>query len=327
MLNQTGSPATEVPISGAATAYGFAQPVLSAPLNGVGANRTTQELRGSFGGLMYTTAQSNPYSLSGNAVINTDAATNRVQATLSGNALPSQAAGVSAVTMQYGGLTGTAGSQAFIDDRNFAALESQMNTQQMVVNGSTTQPTGQLYFVSSGAAGAPTSLLPTGTSYCQCQFLQWGYWGGDLTSSNPSAPRIDRGGINTWVAGVQTPHQRPELADQPIGDGELLRPCHRLGVQQWRQLCRGRRLYRDLQFRHAERHDGGQQFRRASFAVSGKAPLTGANYTFSGGRRAPWARLTARSTARMRPRPAAISRSRRQPGPPYMASGIFAGKQ
>ena len=63
--------------------------------------------------------------------------------------------------MQYGGLTGTAGGQAFVDNSNFAALESQTNPQQMVVNGNATQPTGQLYLVSSGAAGAPTGLLPT----------------------------------------------------------------------------------------------------------------------------------------------------------------------
>ena len=98
---------------------------------------------------------------------------------------PSQAAGVSTVTMQYGGLTGTAGSQAFIDDRNFAALESQMNPAANGGNGSPTQPTGQLVFRQLGRRRErPPSLLPTGASYCQCQFLQWGYWGGDLTSSN-----------------------------------------------------------------------------------------------------------------------------------------------
>ena len=61
--------------------------------------------------------------------------------------------------------------------------------------------------MSSGAAPPPNSLLPAGASYCQCQFLQWGYWGGDISSANPSGaatPRIDRGGINFWVAGQPT---------------------------------------------------------------------------------------------------------------------------
>ena len=62
--------------------------------------------------------------------------------------------------------------------------------------------------MSSGAAPPPSSLLPSGASYCQCQYLQWGYWGGDLrtgNSSNDTISRSDRGGINFWTAGQLTP--------------------------------------------------------------------------------------------------------------------------
>lgn len=62
--------------------------------------------------------------------------------------------------------------------------------------------------MSSGAAPPPTSLLAAGQSYCQCQYLQWGYWGGDITTGKPgngATPRIDRGNINFWTAGQVTP--------------------------------------------------------------------------------------------------------------------------
>jgi hypothetical protein len=45
-------------------------------------------------------------------------------------------------------------------------------------------------------------------SYCQCQYLQWGYWGGDLRTGNSTdstISRIDRAGINFWTAGQVTP--------------------------------------------------------------------------------------------------------------------------
>jgi hypothetical protein len=77
----------------------------------------------------------------------------------------------------------------------------------LVVNGDNTQA-GKLYLLSSGAAPPPTSLLPSGASYCQCQYLQWGYWGGDLRTGNSTdstISRIDRGNINFWTAGQITP--------------------------------------------------------------------------------------------------------------------------
>src|SRR5207302_190468 len=94
----------------------------------------------------------------------------------------------------------------FVDDSTFAALESATNSQQITINGTTSQPTGQLYLMSSGVAPPPTSLLPSDVS-CKCDFLQWGYWGGDLTtpSTTGGSSRIDRGHINFWVAGVPTP--------------------------------------------------------------------------------------------------------------------------
>jgi hypothetical protein len=190
--------------------YGFAQPAVATTVpTGVGANRTTQTQTGYFGGLMQTTATSTPYAITGAASIATDNSANTVNATFtSDQSLTSSATGgVTAITMNLGGK-----QSAFVDDNIFGAAEDptapqQINGKQLVVNGDSTQAS-QLYLLSSATAALPTSLLPSGVSFCQCQFLQWGYWGGDLLTGNSSdsnISRIDHGHINFWVAGVPTP--------------------------------------------------------------------------------------------------------------------------
>jgi len=212
VLDQTQSSlASEVPLSGTATNYGFNQPATTTTLPaGVGANRTaacpmcttpnlTAPGSGYFGGVMNTNMPGvQPYTITGSASLSTDAATNRIAATLtSDNTLSSATTGgVSSIQMQFGGSTGNA---AFVDSNIYGAAESQ--TTPTLVNGSPAQ-SSQLYLLSQGAATPPTSLLPSGASYCNCQYLQWGYWGGDITSGTS---RIDRGGINFWVAGQLTP--------------------------------------------------------------------------------------------------------------------------
>jgi hypothetical protein len=46
-----------------------------------------------------------------------------------------------------------------------------------------------------------------GVNFCDCQFLKWGYWTGQLNqvnSTNTAVTRSDRAFINTFVAGVPT---------------------------------------------------------------------------------------------------------------------------
>ena len=198
VLDQTQSSlASEVPLSGAATSYGFTQPATPTSLpSGLSTSRTTQTLTGNFGGLMNTTAQAQPYAITGTASASTDAGASRVTANfVTDPAVVSATGGPSQI--QFGGAAGNSG---FINDSIYAAAESLTTS-----NG---QPqNAHLYLASQGAAPPPTSLLPSGASYCQCQYLQWGYWGGDISSANPSggiSPRIDRGGINFWVVGKPT---------------------------------------------------------------------------------------------------------------------------
>ncbi len=189
--------------------FGFAQPAVATTLpSGVGTNRTTQTLTGFFGGTMTTTATSAPYAITGTASIATDSVANTVNATFtSDTSLTSSATGgVTAVTMNFGGK-----QSAFIDDNIFGAAEDpatpqQINGQQLTKGGDTSQAS-QLYLVSSTTGALPTSLLPSGVSFCQCQYLQWGYWGGSLLTGNASndfLSRVDHGHINFWVAGVPT---------------------------------------------------------------------------------------------------------------------------
>jgi hypothetical protein len=328
VLDQTQVPATESILGATTASYGFAQPVLpTAVPAGVGTNRTTQALAGNFGGLMYTNAQPTPYIVTGGVFVATDAPNNRVQATLTGSA-QSPSAGVTNVAVQYGGLTGPAGAQAFVDNNTFAAAESQVNPQQITINGTTSQPTGQLYIASSGAAGAPTSLLPNGAAYCQCQYLQWGYWGGDLNSIDANGgARVDRGHINTWVAGVATPlNDLNSLMSQNVTGTYT---GHAIGsvFNNGQSYVAAGGFAGTYNFGTQTGTMAVNNFDNRSFAASGRAPLTGANYSF--GVNSPGATGTINGTfyGPMAAETGGSFAVKTTVGPAYLASGIFAGKR
>ena len=63
-----------------------------------------------------------------------------------------------------------------------------------------------IYLVTQTASPPPTSLLPNGLC-SSCQYLQWGYWGGQIdtpTAGEGNPLRTDVGHINFWVAGQPT---------------------------------------------------------------------------------------------------------------------------
>jgi trimeric autotransporter adhesin len=318
VLNQT-SPASETTLTGSTATYGFAQPVLpQAVPSGVGTSRTSQALAGNFGGLMHTSVQTTPYIVTGGAFVVTDAPDNRVQANFLGSVQSPASGGINTLTMQYGGLTGT-GSQAFVDNDTFAAIENPVAS-----------PRSQGYFASSGAAGTPTSLLPSEASNCSCQYLQWGYWGGDLLASdstNSSISRIDRGHINTWVAGVATPlNDLSTLMSQGVTgiySGAATGSVYNNGAS---YLAAGG---------FAGTYNFGTQtgtfainnFDGRSFASSGSAPLAGANYSASV--TAPGVRGSINGTfyGPMAAETGGNFSVQSTVGPAYLASGVFAGKR
>jgi hypothetical protein len=277
---------------------------------------------------MYTTAQSAPYIATGGTLISTDAQNNRVQGTFAGSA-QSPSSGVSNLTMQYGSLGGAPGSQAFVDNRTFAALESAANPQQITINGTTSQPAGQLYMMSSGVASPPTSLLPAGASYCDCKFLQWGYWGGDLTtpSTGGGAPRIDRGHINTWVAGVPTALN--ELSSLQSLGATATYTGHAIG-----SVYNNGASYTAAGGFNGTYNFGTQtgtmavsNFDGRNFAASGKAPLNGANYSFPVSSPGVTGAINGTFYGTNAAETGGNFAVRTTVGPAYLASGIFTGKQ
>ena len=228
----TAANATEVNTATQATeTYRFAQPVTATPVPPAvaTATQTSQTLKGWFGGIMTKEAPGGagtplPYAVAGKASITTSTSfpsfpTNvsslQITATLSGgDPFTSAASGVptpkqKGIVLQFGSLGGPIGRQAFINDHLFATFEGLDNS---TVAGGTAKfsadpATGtnpNIYLATQTAAPSPTSLLPNGLC-SSCQYLQWGYWGGQIdTQAIAGGPvRTDVGHINFWVAGPQ----------------------------------------------------------------------------------------------------------------------------
>jgi trimeric autotransporter adhesin len=202
--------AVQVPLGGSSSTYAFNQPATATSLNQNTAfgTRTTQTLSGDFGGIMYQTASgtTSPYAATGSTSIQTNATNNRVAATFSGG----DRFGNTTLSVQFGGFTGISRSRsAFVDDTRYAALEnpdtpSQVNGINIQLNGDPTQAS-HIAMVTSGTVPS-NSLLPNGLCSA-CQFLQWGYWTGELNSPNAAGTAVvrqDTAHINTWVAGIPT---------------------------------------------------------------------------------------------------------------------------
>jgi len=319
--------------------FGFAQPAVTTTLpTGVGASRTTQTLTGFFGGMMTTTATSTPYAITGGATIATDSTANTLKATFTSDALASSATGgVTSVVMNFGGQ-----QSVFVDDNILGAFEDkatpqQINGLQLTVGGDTTQAS-QLYLVSSGTATLPTSLLPSGASFCQCKFLQWGYWGGDLLTGNPTTDlvsRVDHGHINFWVGGVPT----------SVGDLGTLASEAATGTYTGAAIGSVYNGATASNYVAAGGFVGTYNFgpQTGTLTISNfdgnslstgakpvKLPLTGANYTFT---LAPTATAPITGTINgsfFGPKAAETGGNfavHTTLGPTYIASGIFAGKQ
>src|SRR6516165_608667 len=210
-LNFQQQLATQTPYGGTSTNYAFNQPITATTLpSGVGASRTSQGLTGFNGGIMYprdvSTGALAPYAIGiGVTAVATDAVNNGVLAEFVGvdtfgtNTL---------VQLGFGSVgTSSTGTSTFIDDKNFAAVESANQISSVTPNAAAQQNAGpsqsRLAMVTSGTVPV-NSLLPNGLCQ-QCQFLQWGYWTGvidTLNAAGTAVVRQDLAHINTWIAGI-----------------------------------------------------------------------------------------------------------------------------
>jgi trimeric autotransporter adhesin len=203
--------ATQVPLGGTASNYAFNQPAIPTTVSTFG-TRTTQTTTGYFGGIMNPVIRGSigsPYPATGTTSVQTNATNNQVAATFAG----SDPFGTNTLTVQFGTVTGRPFSRAaFVDDTRYAALESPDAASQ--VNGATlplpnpnapssTQLFPRVAMVTSGTV-PQNGLLPNGLC-SSCQFLQWGYWTGNLDTLNAAGTgvvRQDVAHLNPWVAGV-----------------------------------------------------------------------------------------------------------------------------
>jgi hypothetical protein len=137
----------------------------------------------------------------GNITISTDAATGRLAATFGMTSLTSPSGQwPDSVTFNFGA-NPTRGT--YVDRSRFAAVESDAGT---VINEggvSRTADSSRLYLVSNGLA---QTALPGGMQPCECEFVQWGWWGGVVVApAKDGVSTTAHGHMGNWVAGPLVP--------------------------------------------------------------------------------------------------------------------------
>ncbi|HEY1299918.1 MAG TPA: hypothetical protein VGF07_05445, partial [Stellaceae bacterium] len=318
--------------------YAFNQPATATSLPaGTGSSRTTQTLSGWFGGVMYSTATS-PYAEAGMAQVFTDAASNRVQANFTGsNPLASSSSGATPVSINFGSLTGNGrGRSAFIDDSRFAALESPTLPSQ--INGVSTppglvsgQPGTRVAMVSSGTV--PQNPLLPATGLCQCQFLQWGYWTGDLDTPNSAGTgiaRIDRAHINGWVAGAPTPGADILALQRASGSaaiGNYTGNMFGSVVNNGTSYLASGGLKASYNFATRAGSFSVINYDHLSFTTKGTVPLSGANYTFGISQPGLAGKINGTFYGPMAAETGGTFAFGKTVGPSYLTSGVFAAKR
>jgi hypothetical protein len=143
--------------------------------------------------------------------ISLDPTTNRLTATFKLESVFTEA--TNAIDLQFGSATGFNGAaSAYIDDKRFGASDSPTSSAQSTFNGVPVK--AQLFMVTNAALPVdPNSAFLAGVTLCTCQYLQWGWWTGDLNHNDPSdnnPGERDRVHLATWVAG-----NLPTIAEIP----------------------------------------------------------------------------------------------------------------
>jgi hypothetical protein len=320
--------------------YAFNQPVTATTLPAnVGTTRQALNESGFFGGIMtHTTnpATGSPYVLAGAvSPLQSTTTNNRLTATFTGSdPFTSAQSGINSMVLNFGGLATGAGTfirGVYIDNNIYAAVDSTQtqssingNLLPLPQNSTSTTPSPSIAMVSSGTV-PNNSWMPAGVTPCACQYLQWGYWTGQLPSTTTSGlgvARTDRAFINTWVAGMPT----------------VVMPTS--GVGTYNGAAIGTVFSASATYLAAGGFNGTYNFGtqigtmsisnfdgNPALSVTGSAPLTGGNnYTFTLAQ--PGVAGTIKGSF-FGPNAAETGGNfafRKTIGPTYLASGIFAGK-
>ena len=129
-----------------------------------------------------------------NVQISTDAATGRLAATFRVTS-EGGSNGPTGVAFEFGA---NPARGTYVDRTRFAAVESSTAAQITDSGRTISADSTSLYMVSSGLA----SGLPNGVQACQCEFAQWGWWGGVVTAqSREGISQTNHLHMGNWVAG------------------------------------------------------------------------------------------------------------------------------
>jgi hypothetical protein len=210
--------------------YQYTQTASATPVPaGLGSDRPAETLSGFVGGVMRSfvfanasaqsgTSSGPAYAIGGTAQIVLDPTKSALQANIQAKALTQSGAGSTpgpndyqTASYQLGSLqSGTDPRSAYIDSRNFAAIDattdatsaSSIQNPVSTVNGRNLR-SSNLQMVTSDAVNAQ-SFFP-GVSFCNCEFTRWGFWAADTSrnSTNTQQTLADRGPLLLWVAGHQ----------------------------------------------------------------------------------------------------------------------------
>lgn len=177
---------------------------------GLGTTRTTQTMNGFVGGIVDSVNSSGNFS---SRVVTTADPT---AMTLSTNATNNRASvelnvdkwdGSTAASFKLGATTGGNGAvSAFIDDKNYAVRDRGTDAGTPTsVGGLTSNVTSSTTMVSYNVAPAANFFAASGVTPCTCEFMTWGWWGGDMsyaTTGTYNPGGRDRINLATYVAGT-----------------------------------------------------------------------------------------------------------------------------
>jgi hypothetical protein len=169
---------------------------------GLGSSRTTQTLTGYVGGIVESMNSAGSVTSTrtigvdgafpAQVSLQTDAGANRAFATIT----VSQWDGANtSATFHLGGTSGSRfATQVFVDDKTYALRDrspDSFTTQLASVthNGNTSTGTdiaARTTMVSYGAAPTASFFSAQGVTPCQCDFMSWGWWSGDVRYGNGS---------------------------------------------------------------------------------------------------------------------------------------------
>jgi hypothetical protein len=184
--------------------------------------RTSKNMHGYAGGAMQTLSSSgtltqtelfrNKTSDPNDIHVQTSATTNKVSASIGVSDAFSDSVSIATLTTEFGdrdvGAFGdsvsTSGSGVFIDNDIFGAGDAEKNSSGTSINGATfasgssVTSANLVMFTADDKQLDGTSFIPSGVTLCTCNFMAWGFWGGDITRADGTHEIIH---LANWVAG------------------------------------------------------------------------------------------------------------------------------